>query len=249
MADWFKKILGAKKVGDIADVSPAASADSAAVSWLPHDKNAWGVRVLDVRPITLTMLSTSKDPKCATNAVSFRGDNGKGFIGVAPKTNRSAPALLRYPIDRYLADGALFIPTVMEHKWAIFLHRGHVVFVRSWLREVVAAAQLDVANGFATITRIDGTFTAQDEEPTFTARVADFLMRSHGLGVSFPAPLPDKVANDPTAAALWCMSCFGRMAEFATPHLFLAAEPTVPLRTHSLLHIAVARADRAAVLS
>ena len=43
-----------------------------------------------------------------------------------------------------------------------------------------------------------------------------------------------------------CMSWFGDLAEFATPHAIDAPPPSVPLRTHSLLHIAVARGDRAA---
>ena len=66
-------------------------------------------------------------------------------------------------------------------------------------------------------------------------------MRSHALGMEYPAPLPAGVEKDPNAAAMWCMSMFGNRASFATPHPFERREPDTPLRTHSLLHIGVAR--------
>jgi ankyrin repeat protein len=195
------------------------------------------------------MLSTSTNPQCAANAVSFDTEDGIGFIGIDPAPVRSVPALLVYPVDRYLADGALFLPTAMEHKWAIFFHGGRIIFVRSWLREVSATAQVEVADNFATVTRINGAFVAEDEEKAFTVRVADYLLRTHALNIPFPALLPDKAGVDARASALWCMSAFGKMAEFATPHPIKTAPPSVPLRTHSLLHIAVARGNHAAAES
>src|SRR5262249_47213351 len=80
-------------------------------------------------------------------------------------------------------------------------------------------------------------------EPQFTVRVLDFLLRSHALDLVYPAPLPPGLAEDPPRAALWCMSCFGNRAHFARPHALAASPPQQPLRTHSLLHIAVARGD------
>lgn len=40
------------------------------------EANPWGVALLDVRPVTHGMLSTSRDPKNAANAVSFGKDDG-----------------------------------------------------------------------------------------------------------------------------------------------------------------------------
>jgi ankyrin repeat protein len=45
---------------------------------------------------------------------------------------------------------------------------------------------------------------------------------------------------------LWCFSCFGNRALFATSHQLGGGPPDRPLRTDSLLHIAVARGDLAA---
>ncbi len=92
----------------------------------------------------------------------------------------------------------------------------------------------------------------EDEDPVFSVRAADYLIRTHALNMRFPAPLPNKLEdaqNDRKRAAMWCMSSFGSMAEFATPHPIDLPPPSKPLRTDSLLHIAVARGDRSAILA
>ena len=100
------------------------AADLPAIRWIAAADNPWGVPVLDVRPVTLNMVSTSADPQCAENAISFTQDDGFGFIGEASLTPRRIEASLRFPIDRMLAEGVLFAPQVMEHKWALFYHHG-----------------------------------------------------------------------------------------------------------------------------
>jgi hypothetical protein len=217
------------------------------VPWLEAADNPWGVRVLDVRPITLTRLSTSTDPNCAANAVSFGQDDGRSFVGQPPKVARSIKANLRFPIDRILADGVLFVPRGMEHKWALFYHFGRIICVRSWLRQVQALAEVETHETHVVITAIHGTLVAEDEEPALTIRVLDYLLRSHALNTVYPAPLAGGIELDPRAAAMWCMSMFGNRALLATPYEFDRREPDQPLRTHSLLHIAVARGDVAAL--
>ena len=117
--------------------------DTSKVKWVEAADNPWGVRVLDVRQVTLGMLSSSRDPLCATNAVSYGQDDGTGFIGQTPPNQRTIDTNLRFRRDRLLADGALFIPNTMEHKWAIYFHQGRILFIRSWLRAVVAKATVD----------------------------------------------------------------------------------------------------------
>jgi ankyrin repeat protein len=57
----------------------------------------------------------------------------------------------------------------------------------------------------------------------------------------YPAPLPPGMEADPRKAAMWCFSQFGNRAQFATSHEFPITPPRKPLRTSSLLHIAIAR--------
>ena len=197
--------------------------------------------MLDVRPITLKMQAASQNPECASNVVSFRHDDGTSFIGEPPPVSRVTRASLRFPIDRVLADGVLFIPNEMEHKWAVFYHGGEVICVQSWQRKVQVVARLDLFEHHAEVTEVRGTFGAEDEDPVLTVRLFDYLLRSHALDTAYPAPLPAGMEENPEAAAMWCMAMFGNRALFATPHRLERRDPERPLRTHSLLHIATAR--------
>jgi hypothetical protein len=220
-----------------------ADAQSLQIPSVKSTENPWGVPLLDVRPVTLTMLSTSRDPQCATNAISFGNDDGTSFISQEPKVARSIPTRLGFPIDRMLADGVLFAPRQMEHKWAIFYHRRQIICVRSWLRQVVVVAEVEEREGYVEVTQIRGTWIDENERPAFTERTLDFLLRSHALEVPYPAPLLPDADQRPQVAANWCFSMFGNRVWFATAHEFPRSTPEKPLRTHSLLHIAVARGD------
>jgi hypothetical protein len=210
-------------------------------------ENPWGVPLLDVRPLTLSMLSTSKDPQCAANAISFQGDDGTSFISQQPSVDRSITTKIVFPIDRMLCDGVLFGPRQMEHKWALFYHQRRIICVRSCLRLVSVIAHVEEREDCVEVTHIRGAYTDETEDPSFTERVLDFLVQSHALGVPYPAPLPPGIEQQPQAAATWCFSMFGNLASFATSHGFPRRAPEKPLRTHSLLHIAVARGDVAAI--
>jgi hypothetical protein len=98
------------------------------------------------------------------------------------------------------------------------------------------------------VNEVRGAFVSEDEEPEFTVRVLDFLLRSHALDLVYPAPLPEGMESAPENAALWCMSVFGNRAHFATSSPLTWAPPEKPLRTHSLLHIAIARGDTSEVM-
>jgi hypothetical protein len=219
------------------------------VRWIDAAKSPWRVPVLDIRPITLRMLSTSKDPRCAANAISFQKDDGTDFVGVKPASNQSVSASLRFRIERFLVDGVLFTPSIMEHKWAIFFHSDKMIFVRSWLRQVLVVADVALDGDFAVIHRIKGTFIKEDEEPDFTVRVTDFLIRTHAMSIRFPAPLARAWGSDPRTLALGCMGAYGKLAEFAAFESIEPSPPPAPLRTNSLLHITVARGDRDGIVA
>lgn len=208
--------------------------DAPEIQWIPADANPWGVPVLDVRPITLGMLSTSRDPEIAANAVSYGGEDGRSFAGVGAHVERTVDAALVFPSERGLADGALFVPQAMEDKWAVFVVDGRIVFVRSWLRRVWVTAEVHLDTNAAVVGPIHGAFL-DDEEPELTIRLVDFLLRTHALDEAWPAPLPPGLDQDPQTAALWCMSMFGRRAVAATPHAVPRRLPRSPLRTHSPL--------------
>lgn len=217
------------------------------VRWVDAADNPWGVHLLDVRSFTLTMMTTTTDPQCAENAVSYGRDDGTGFVGQQPPVDRVAEASLRFPIDRSLAGGVLFIPRGMEHKWALFYHRHQIICVRSWKRQVQVVAEVEPHAGHVEVVAVHGTFTSENEDRDFTVRAFDYLLRSHALGETYPAPLPLDMENDPSRASMWCFSLFGNKAQYATPLSVARTDPDKPLRTISLLHIAAARGDTAAM--
>lgn len=118
--NWSKRWFGRRDDG----AEEGGTTELPPVRWLGPTHNPWGVPVLDVRPVTLGMVATSADPRCAANAISFAGDDGTGFIGVEPRVARRVTAGLRFRVDGMLLDGALFLPGEMEQKWAVFFHRG-----------------------------------------------------------------------------------------------------------------------------
>ncbi|WP_257447816.1 ankyrin repeat domain-containing protein [Archangium lipolyticum] len=213
------------------------------IPWLQPEANPWGVPVLDVRPVTLGMLSASKSPEAATNLVSMGQEDGTVFIGAQPLVPRRITTDLRFRVDAVLPDGVLFSPREMEHKWGLYLLHPHLLVVRSWTRQVHAVADFERRGDTLVITSIAGALTGQEEPPSLTVLVLDFLLRTHALSLPYPAPLPEGLEAEPKAAATWCMSMFGNQVHFATPHPLPPTPPEAMLRTDSLLHIAVARGD------
>lgn len=187
------------------------------IGWIEPASNPWGVRLLDVRPVTQGMLSTSSDPQCAANAVSFGQDDGSSFAGMEPNSARTVNVNLRYRVAGTLAEGPLFAPACMEHKWAIFYRGGKILFVRSWTRELFAVAEGKMHSDQIELTAVQGDLVAENEEAEFKTRVVDYILRSHALNLVYPAPLLPEFEQDPDRAALWCFHCFGDRTLYATP--------------------------------
>lgn len=212
------------------------------LSWIEASKNKWGVKVLDLRPVTQEMVATSANPQMATNASSYSKEDGTSFTGQEPPFSATITTDMQFPVDPVLAPGVLFIPRTMEHKWAIYFHGDTLIFVRSWLRQVMVTAATRQVNGKLVITSISGKFL-EDESPAFTRQILKYLLVSHVLGEKVPAPLPLELRSSPDEAALWAFSMYGNMAFVGFFDEGYDYEVTHPLRSHSLLHIAVAQGD------
>jgi hypothetical protein len=199
------------------------------IRWIEAAETPWGVPVLDVRAVTENLISTSADPQCAANAISFGKDDGSAFAAEEPASLRLIGALMQYRVNAPLKDGALFRPGAMEHKWAIFHRQQRILFVRSWTRKLHAVAELTPCEGGVEITRIRGVLTDTEERPLFTTMALDFLLRSHALGMVYPAPLPEGIEQSPLEAAMWCFQMFGNRALCATHEITPLNMPEKPL--------------------
>lgn len=199
--------------------------------------------MLDVRPVTHTMLLVTGNHQYASNAISWTGDDGTSFIGKEPRNPQIIETNLRFPIDRFLAEGVLFVPEEMEYKLAIFYHRSENICVHSWAREVLLVARVEEHDDHILVKEVRGSFFITEQEPELTVRALDYVLRSHALEIEYPAPLPAGMEQNRQTAAEWCMSYFGNRVAFATPHQIVRQDPDKPLRTLSLMHIGAARGD------
>lgn len=224
--------------------NPAATAPEPPLPRIPADRSPWG-ELLDLRPVTQTLIATSTDREMAVNSVSFGGEDGLCFVGQQTGTT-VVESSLQYPVDDVVPDGVLYSPRDMDHKWAIFLHQGKLLFVRSWLRKVLATADVSFVPGFMVVGAIRGDLLV-GADPAWTVRAVDFLIRTHVIGEV--APTPDYASSEPAERlfALRMLSLFGRLATVAAFEPFVGRAPTRPVRSNSLLHIAVARGDLAVV--
>jgi hypothetical protein len=219
--------------------------DKIEVGWLADADNPYGVPIVDLRPFALAMVSVSQDPQMAANAMSYGGDDGTAFLEQQPPSSRVVDCALVFRIDRVLLEGALFQPAAMEDKWALYFRAGRILCIRSWQRRVMVSAQVRTEGDLVVVGPVTGMFV-DDESPEMTVRELEFVLRSHALQDRVPAPL----ASEPTdlqSTAMAMFSLWGRRALLATPHALAPSSPLQPLRTESLLHIAVARGDRATV--
>jgi hypothetical protein len=233
---FLKKLFGTEKK------QQPEPAREQGLPWIDASENPWGINMLDLRSITQEMISTSQDPQMATNAVSYNGQDGTRFWGIQPGNQKIISSDLSLPIDKYLLPGVLFTPHIMEHKWAIFFDGEYLIFVRSWLKEVFVIAKTSQKDNRLIIENIMGEFNT-DDSPGMTKSVLNFLLISHCMNEVVPAPLPKELASDTRKAGFWAFSNYGKMAYFGSFDDQFLPVAKGKLRSHSLLHIAVATSD------
>jgi hypothetical protein len=227
-----------KKLFRIKEETPVPEAPVAL--WIEAEDNQWGIRVLDFRPLTAGVQSYSTDEQIANNAMSFHDDDGLSFVGIQPECRNNMVTDIQFTTDGILPYGALFIPKKMEDKWAIYFHNDELIFIRSWLRTVFVTAKTTRAHNRLCIHSITGSFTGE-EDPELTTAILRFLLISHALDTTSPVPLLFPELDIPPGEILYLpFTLYGNYAQFGTFEKY-QAESLLPLRTDSLLHIAVAR--------
>lgn len=218
------------------------SSDQIELSWIPETENPWGHKLLDLRPFSQTMISTSENKEMAINAISYNAENGTSFFGQKPANEKTISTNISFKTDKTLYPGVLFTPNTMEHKWAVYFDGEFLIFIRSWLREVLVVAKTTQKENELTIETITGEFT-KDESPEFTKAILNFILISHSIGEIVPALLPIEFQNDTKNASHWAFSTYGNMAQLGVFDDHFLPVSNSPLRSHSLLHIAVAQGE------
>ena len=204
--------------------------------------NPWGVALVDLRPITLGMMSATSDPKVAQTFAELCGSDGLEFVDAARSVARTGTLPVALSVEGPVADGILFSPTEMEDKWALFLHQGMLIGVRSWSADIGFVADVVHEDG-ALVARSYGGALFQGEAPERGARLLEWLVRTLGLREALPLPLSTTTPPKGSSLGIVCMSEWGRAAQLATHEPIVYPRSARPLRTISLLHIAAARGD------
>ena len=209
---FFRKLFGR---GSTEEKRPDATAE---LRWIEVGEEPFpAIRVIDLRPITTTMTSTTQNPEVAAY-YSSRDRSGERFRGQSPPNSVTVSCSLRYPVKgSALPEGPVALSRSMEEKWDIFHFDGRLIFVRSWIGAVSYVATVAVSEGQLTVSRIEadgqGTYDSED----FVQRSVDYLIKSHVFGQMVPNPIPPDIPPDnPQAIALSCFSWYGRRAWFGS---------------------------------
>jgi hypothetical protein len=228
LLDWFRKRRddGAEKA-----------------RWLEASESPFGVRLLDLRPATQGMMSTSEDPANAQRAVSWGSATIDALPPFAPGEDAERVACaLEYPIASSFPDGLLYAPAAMEQKWALFHRAGSIVAVRSWTGQVAAVARGErrgdrlILRELTTVPLALGPFG--DQVATF-----DWLVRTHALKQDLPLPCTEEGLDLLAKVPLMVFSAFGDRAQLATAAPLVAPAPPRPLRVFSAVFQAARQDD------
>ena len=185
------------------------------LTWLEPHASRFGVRCLDCRPFSQSMLSTTDDPKIVARFSALRASDGHEHAGMSPSNAVFVETNLTYRYDGDSEDGPLFVAEVMEDKWDIYLYDGYLYFTRSWTGELVFKARVEFGPGRASVSLVEIADRAAEDE-AFALRQVDFLIKSHVMGREVPHPLPPDMPEEIETIALYSFSSYGRKASFAT---------------------------------
>jgi hypothetical protein len=186
------------------------------LAWLEPDQSPFGLRVLDIRPFSTTMISTTSDPAIAGRFSQLRTATGEEHRGRSPDDAVAARCDLSYPFGGEARDGPLFVARQMEDKWDIFLYDGHLYFARSWTGELAFRAAVQFKQGEAAITEVEASRAKVMDDPALAVRVVDFLVKTHLYRKEAPHPFPRGFAEDKKTLALYSFSQYGRWAFYGS---------------------------------
>src|SRR6185503_13037227 len=116
----FRKMFG-RRGGEPPRQEPAPD-PFAALPWLERHENPFGIRVLDCRPFTRGMISTTSDPAIARRFLELRQSDGSDQRGARPQEPVETACELVFPSDGRSAGGPLFKAQEMEDKWDVYLY-------------------------------------------------------------------------------------------------------------------------------
>jgi hypothetical protein len=210
MFDWLSRLFRRTE-------RPVAQDDTfSKLAWLEPDQNPFGLRVLDCRPFSTTMISVTKDPSIAARFGQLRSASGEEHRGRHPEDAVVARCDLNYPFNGESRDGPLFVAQQMEDKWDIYLYEGHLYFARSWTGELVFRVAVEFREQQAVVTAVEASRAKAMDDAGLAVRIVDFLLKTHLYRKEAPHPFPQGFPEDKKTLALYSFSEYGRWAFYGS---------------------------------
>jgi hypothetical protein len=180
------------------------------------ENNPFNKRILDIRPFTQHMTSTTKDPKIAEAFLRNRASIGKEYTGHEFKNCISIDVKLVYPHNGAKIEGAGYKAKAMEDKWDIYAWNDIIYFVRSWGGELCYKAFITYNDDSFTIYKIEfeGLHTPPIEQSLVINNV-HFLISTLAFKAVQPHKIPQQLRTNEEIAA-YSFSLFGRNCWYAT---------------------------------
>lgn len=178
--------------------------------------NPFNKRILDIRPFTQKMISTTKDPAIAQLFLTNRQSSGEEYIGFDFENSTSVDTQLIYPHKGGKIEGVGYKAKVMEDKWDIYVWNDIIYFVRSWTSEVGYKAFITYSDNSLIVHKIeiDGNNRSESEQSIAINNV-HFLISTLAFKAVQPHKIPNNLITNEEIAA-YSFSVFGRDCWYAT---------------------------------
>jgi hypothetical protein len=186
-------------------------------TWYPiGEGNPFDESILDIRCVTLNLVSTTKDQSIAENFNISRSDDGKQYIDQDIPDGKSFTSNIRYPHNGEELEGVVFKAESMDVKWDIYAYGEWFYFVRSWTSDLVYKVHYQNTGSELVLDSIVTSLEAEDNSTVHEQNIHS-LMLTHVFGRVWPYNIPKGFESDSEQAiALYLFSQFGCKATIAT---------------------------------
>lgn len=148
--------------------------------------NPFGVRILDVRSFTGSIIATTSNPTIAKKYNALRGSDGKDLISAEIQDACTVRCELHFAHNGASLSGIVFKADSMDVKWDIYIYENVFYFARSWTGELMFKATALIAGDSIVISEIQ----CRRQDAELAPSHVFFLLGSHALGRVLPHRLP-----------------------------------------------------------
>jgi hypothetical protein len=180
------------------------------------EENPFNKKILDIRNLTQTMLSFTRNEAVAISFNKQRHSFGKELINIELPNSKIIYTNLEYPHNGTKMEGAGYKAKCMEDKWDLYFWDGTMYLTRSWTGEIIYKAYTNATETTFTITKIE--YSENEYTQADSSLVIDnvhFIVLSHAFGRVFPNRVPKTIITE-KEIAIYSFNQFGHNCWYAT---------------------------------